>query len=1238
MTAIRDWLEGLGLGQYVAIFEAAEITPALCGSLTDADLERLGVTVLGHRRLIGQHAQRARPPSRLAGMDRPSWVDEAPTLLAVSLDEYFREEEPLLFLWHACDIAELTLRFAAIAGLSELRAGGTGEGAALDARLLQELRQRIELPTLGKWQGVTQAVLERLGPDSAVAGLARLLRETLFPLLDGRPGDGPEGSLRQLRNQLAHGGGLSKAHARRLVTQWVARLDGFVAGLEVTSRLRLVVRTPQGLGMLVGPSPVARPWAAPDTSPLEQVRRAFRSDLDIVLVSGARSFGLWPLSLYGVPLADGRVGHAVPSPQVYVRRGDVGLVFTPIGSEGASQHTEGDESLREFERLLGEEGPAVPREQAFTVGGFEVQLARESQQLVGRLEELLAIDQWVGNDGARFGAVLGGAGTGKSVLMARVATDLADGAKAGGRTLLAYRFKGGDDRCNRESFLAFVAERLGPPLGRPHEGGVPALTLVAGLVRETPRLLFVVDGLDEIAEQDATFIDEVLRPLVASGARVLCAGRPETWVQGPLERAGAARLFPQGLPLMSEGDIRTMILEKTGPLRRLFIERDEDRGTGVRNEAIERITRAAGGLPLYVNYVIGDLLSRRLTLEALGDLPPTLAAYHERLLQRGQLGDLGLVNTPLLVALCVAQEPLTVPDVTAVLVAWGVLSADDEPGRLVERSLRALETVVRRVPDSSGQLGFSPYHHSLRQHVLSSPDTRHAVSRARRTFRDLSVAAGEGRAPGTLAPYLQRQGAQHLSADGTPAQALAFVASMRARSGPIERRRNLGALNALLERDDSGAFDPGVLFSILVELHDGAEIAPGARAIYRHHRPFLTSPAAAPLQLGFGITYELAAEIAHLERNQGNAAAVDLMRSWSVDHACPAQYSACYALNYLFMREPGRVPPGVWQALARSNPYDRMVVLNALMFRALEGASPFQWVAEGPFWRSRWPYLSRDAELVRACHAFASVSAGTDGPEVEIRHHLETVDTLARDLAGRTAVRADEQVAALVASHWTAVADLRSLRHLRARLVVNREWMDLGRLLLANPFWQMAGIGAEVLAERHRTSPPDRPAIDALLHGFEPFPGAGLLGDRDLGMADLARLTLLDDTDSVAVAGRLGPFLTSPSSHQRAEAALHLTQLLGAMPDPDAQVLLDRLAPFLERAADEADVWALQELVQLDGAVASRGLKGPAGLDLERSPLLHGVPGWRELPYNRFADTFDRAWETAGVRSAPENP
>jgi hypothetical protein len=726
-------------------------------------------------------------------------------------------------------------------------------------------------------------------------------------------------------------------------------------------------------------------------------------------------------------------------------------------------------------------------------------------------------------------------------------------------------------------------------------------------------------------------------PIKEAGTRLLCAGRPETWVKIPMQQLQPEYIFPDGLPLMSDSDIRTMILERTGPLRRIFLVRDLDDGDKVKNDAIETIIKSAGGLPLYINYVIGDLLSKRLTLDSLGQLPPTLAAYHERLLQRGQIGDLALINTPLIASLSIGLEPLDINELADVLIYWGVLSRDENPRSLIELSLRAVESMIRRSPDPDGNIGFSPYHHSLRQHVITCSEMKHAVARARKTFRDLAIEIGKGQSKdfNSLKDYIFRQGAQHLSKEGTSAETLEFVTSVNTQCGPIERKRNLGALNESLIRGEGlSELDPQLLFNLLLELHDGAEITPGARALYLYHRDFLTSNAAEPLLLGFSLTYELAHEIAKIESKRNDSKAIELLLEWTIDHNCPSQYVACYALNYLFMNEPELVPKQFLNRLATSNPYDRMVVLNALTYRAIEGKYPFDWVQDGPFWNTRWPYLSRDAALVKACYFYSSGSPSDGNTEVdEIKNHLEIISNYANELVDRLSKAGDQYLADILSKHWFVVADQSVLRQMRTRFVVNREWMSIGKLLLSNPFWQVASVGAEILAERYMTNPSDRNSIDQLLQFYEPFPGAGLIGDRDLGMVDLARLTLLDDKDPVLIASRLGPFLQSQSCHQRAEAALLITQLIRNLSDSHASALLDHLSVFLTNIRNENDLWAIHELVELHKVMEERGIPLPKEFDLNSSPIIQKIPDWQSLEYLQFTDSADNIFEHPGIRN-----
>ena len=55
---IGQWLNGIGLGQYVALFREHEIDAEVLPDLTEADLEKIGVP-LGHRKRLMQGARRS---------------------------------------------------------------------------------------------------------------------------------------------------------------------------------------------------------------------------------------------------------------------------------------------------------------------------------------------------------------------------------------------------------------------------------------------------------------------------------------------------------------------------------------------------------------------------------------------------------------------------------------------------------------------------------------------------------------------------------------------------------------------------------------------------------------------------------------------------------------------------------------------------------------------------------------------------------------------------------------------------------------------------------------------------------------------------------------------------------------------------------------------------------------------------------------------------------------------------
>ena len=90
--------------------------------------------------------------------------------------------------------------------------------------------------------------------------------------------------------------------------------------------------------------------------------------------------------------------------------------------------------------------------------------------------------------------------------------------------------------------------------------------------------------------------------------------------------------FPDGLPPMSSNDIRGMILEKIGPLKKKLLSNDKEANEIIVNPFIDLVVNKAEGLPLYVKYVIGDVLANRYrVLDGEEILPDSLNAYHEKL-------------------------------------------------------------------------------------------------------------------------------------------------------------------------------------------------------------------------------------------------------------------------------------------------------------------------------------------------------------------------------------------------------------------------------------------------------------------------------------------------------------------------------------------------------------------------------------------------------------------------------
>jgi tetratricopeptide (TPR) repeat protein len=738
-----------------------------------------------------------------------------PHVLAVPVAEYAREQVPYVKLHRLTAAAEVLTRFCAAVALADLLS--RSPGGEFPPAVRRELLDKIEAPTFGKWAGLLREAVREVSkrgspPGCVVPELPSFVVERLLPLLGSNSGE-PAEQIIPLRNLLAHSGRLAEEDERRFVATHPRRFEELILSAAFFADVHVLGSPAPGQLFLLHGLPAPGSGFAPFPASALPAGLAPSGPDQLLLLSGGRCVDLFPLHAYGEVFrftpkgreelraaqksgaADPKeffdpVPEASPSGLLYFRRGAQDyLEFTAL-SPHAAHSQEGFVALERFKQVFRLEEWRRREEARRTRREFDFKPWQDEllQLFVGRDIQVREAEKWVSE---RSGGLLwleGQPGVGKSAFMAKLSRDFFP--ERSQFCKVVHFFRATDPRCSQMKFLENALSGMGELAGPPEP---PAQTLrgrieqfsrllkkavLAGEAHpggERPKIVFLVDGLDEIAQTEPEFAGLVLAHRFP-GVVWVCAGRGEAGFGKLFREAGAHLPFEGGhLPTLTDGDVRELLDQECGALIYQLIARDRPDAPagGNANPFLHELVERSGRLPLYLRLLIQDLRDGLISFREGEErkLPKKLQDYYERILDRMKVGDVAAVLTPVFCLLAKAKAPLTLETVRILLARDRILAEGGT--ELLARVLELGHSMLRRSllteradPGASDRLrsrpAYSFNHDSFRAHLLSSATVANGIKAAAKDFFRLALNWRDCREDLFAFRYVLRHGPEHL--------------------------------------------------------------------------------------------------------------------------------------------------------------------------------------------------------------------------------------------------------------------------------------------------------------------------------------------------------------------------------------------------------------------------------------------------------------------------------------------
>ncbi len=761
-------------------------------------------------------------------------IPKLPSTLAIMLDEYVHEENDYIALHRICGALEITVRFLIAVTLADVRRQHSAPDEDFPESLLKKIYGPIQRPTLGMARELLRAAV------NALPGEAKQ-KNCLLPQLLGYAGtfiqalsDPEKEPLKELltmRNLLAHGGRLSDDMVTKLLKAHEKRFEELMCGLTFLSEdagVKLVALSVEGDGFvlcgLAETGVKAGRWPVYERSQLPEHAQQEGEDR-MLLVTPDGVLDLFPLQAYGEVfqvVKNEFVGQDEEAIHVYLCKADPsGANYTALDSRspfsrGAPPWQERFEHYFRFEEW----------QTHFYQKKIRGKIKRARYTFERRMDDLLQLfigrDQQVAAAAARIDAQdagilwLGGKpGMGKSAFMAKLVHDCfqkpfeADQPQPNVLCIPYFFQTSESDLCRTGAFTESVILQLNIASGKnikPEDNPTERIKQFKKMLRKHAsesggKILFFVDGLDEIASLDVRFIDLIFDCQYPHVLWV-CAGRDEEILlerfkripQVPSSEGSRDDIHPlrgirrgvvgwffecdskyevlrverkedEGLlpPLKAE-NVRGFLIEELGHRNpQLFKgdrKNDKEEWTNV---FIQELVKRSDGLPLYLRLLVEDIRNGRLDFSPGSEqrLPHGLEEYYDRIIE--ELGDDVKTLMPVITSLlALAKEPLSIETLIALLSDLKLVSPE-KGQQLLKDALRRGRVMLRRAPTAKGVFGYELYHTSFRQHVLCSSHIELSRAKGREYLCTLAMNWRNHERDSLPCDYAMRFGPIHLA-------------------------------------------------------------------------------------------------------------------------------------------------------------------------------------------------------------------------------------------------------------------------------------------------------------------------------------------------------------------------------------------------------------------------------------------------------------------------------------------